>query len=409
MVIEFVHPLMRRLSSWLLVVVVMVVVSCSDDDERLEPVPYQVLESIVRTDQITFDEALQGALQELEVSEEEIEPYRKAVELGQLRSRVYKAHIVTYHTTDPSGQPTVASGVVYYPKSGKPKGVIETLSFNKEKFTCPSKQIANFDLLQGMAGYIVIVADQIGCGATEAMVPAYMYFDNVAKVSADLRQAATELVRNVYGRSMPSWTLLSGYSWGASEAWALARYYHFHPELGVKPSQVWIGGGAYNPLEVMKEQLRTLYTDYVFIPNGIYSVNHYDQLGLNLREMFRGPLSEHYEEWCTGDVSIGELTRRLGTDVSQYLNMDFFDDANADYQRLCNTVSRLAIPNDWIPSCPVRIYHASTDTFVPISSANVLVEYLQSVGADVDYQIVEGGHPECGMTFVSDLIQYLYK
>lgn len=139
MVIEFVHPLMRRLSSWLLVVVVMVVVSCSDDDERLEPVPYQVLESIVRTDQITFDEALQGALQELEVSEEEIEPYRKAVELGQLRSRVYKAHIVTYHTTDPSGQPTVASGVVYYPKSGKPKGVIETLSFNKEKFTCPSK------------------------------------------------------------------------------------------------------------------------------------------------------------------------------------------------------------------------------------------------------------------------------
>lgn len=399
----------RVLACLLLLTGMLLVLACQEDEERLEAVPYLVLESVVRTEEITFDETLRATLDELGVTEEEIASYQQTVKMASLRSRVYKAHVITYHTTDPNGRPVVASGVVYYPKSGKPKGVIETLTFNKEKFACPSKKIANYDILQGMSGYIVIVADQIGCGATEPMVCPYMYHDNVAKVSADMRQAATELIRNVYGRSMPAWTLISGYSLGASEAWALARYYHFHPELGVRPSQIWVGGGVYNPLGVLKHLLQTHYTDYAFIPNALYSVNHYDSLGLDLHEVFCGELRTHYEEWCTGNMSVFDLTKRLGTDVSHYLNMDFFDDANDDYQRICSTISHMAIPNDWVPSCPVHIYHGSDDTYVPISISDELVDYLRSVGADCDYVVTEGGHPENCFAMTSDLMRFLYK
>ena len=387
----------------------LLMVSCEDDEERLEPLPYQVLDSIYSTTTISFDEALSAMIEEFGISEEQIDPHRQQAKLASMRSRRYNAHVVTYHTTDPHGQPVLASGVIYFPKSGKPLGVIEAISLNKNKYECPSKHLANIGLMQGMSGYIVIMSDQIGSGATESMLFPYLNNDNIAKVSADLRVAATELVRNIYGCSMPSWTLISGFSLAASGAWALARYYHLHPELGVKVNQIWMSGGAYRPMLVLKHQLQTLYADYAFIPNCLYSVNYYDHLGLNLQEAFRGELREHYEEWCTGYVPLADLSLLLGPDISQYLNLDFFNDDNADYQRLCASIERLGIPNDWVPTCPVHIYHGSEDTYVPIASSDELANYLQSVGADVDYVVTETDHWNNGILMGADLAKYLYK
>lgn len=394
---------------FLLLIILILLAGCESDEQRLEPLPYQVLVSIQSTTDITFDEGLQGVMKQFHVTEEDIAPYRKQVDMGAMRARRYDAHVVTYRTTDPNGHPVVASGVVYYPKTGKPRGVIEALSFNKNKEQCPSKVLANISLMQGMAGFIVIVSDQIGCGATDDMLMPYFYHDNVAKVSADLRLAAAELVRNVYGRQMPSWTLVSGFSLAASEAWALAHYYDKHPELGVKVSQVWMSGGAYQPLKVLDYQLQTLHADYLFIPNVICSANQYDSLGLDLHHVFRGELSEHYEEWCTGRIIQNELTERLGTDISQYLNLDFFQEDNEDYQRLRASFERATIPNDWKPTCDVHIYHAANDTYVPIVCANELVEQLRSAGVDVDYVVTDSGHWDNGVKMASAMAKFLYK
>jgi pimeloyl-ACP methyl ester carboxylesterase len=388
---------------------ILLTISCESDEEHLEPLPYQVLVGIQATTTITFEEGLQGLMDQGNMTEEEIAPYRKKLDMASMRTRRYDAHVVTYHTTDPNGHPVVASGVVYYPKTGKPRGVIEAVSLNKTKYECPSKQLANFSLMQGMAGFIVIVSDMIGAGATDDMVFPYYYHDNAAKVCADLRLAATELVRNVYGRSMPAWTLISGYSLAASEAWALARYYHKHPELGVNVNQVWIGGGAYQPIDVLDHQLRTLTAEYVSAPSVYYSVNHYDSLGLDLREMFRGELREHYEEWCTGNMALADVSQKLGPDISQYMNLDFFKDDNEDYLRLRASIERFTIPNDWVPTCDVHIYHGRNDTYVPIACSDKLVAYLRSVGTAVDYVVTETGHLENGLTMASDLAELLYK
>ena len=387
----------------------LLLISCEGDEARLVLQPYQVLVNIQSTTEITFDEGLQGLIDQGRVTEEEIAPYKKKLNTGAMRARVYNAHVVTYHTTDPNGHPVVASGVVYYPKTGKPRGVIEALSFNKYKAQCPSKMLANISLMQGMAGFIVIVSDLIGCGATEDMPVPYFYHENVAKVSADLRKAATELVRNVYGRSMPSWTLISGYSLAASEAWALARYYDKHPELGVHVNQVWISGGAYCPFAVMDYMLNTQYSEYPFIPSVIYSINQYDSLGLDLNKVFRGELVDHYEEWCTGNVPMFEVAQLLGPDISQYLNLEFFNDDNEDYRRLRASIERFTIPNDWIPTCDVHIYHASDDTYVPIVCANELVDYLRLVGVQTDFVVTEGNHLYNGLVMASDMAEVLYK
>ncbi|MCR4603683.1 MAG: hypothetical protein K5683_09170 [Prevotella sp.] len=398
-----------KLTALLLIPLLLLTSACESDEERLEPQPYQTLVNIQSTTSITFDEALQRLMEQRHISDEQMAPYRHEVNMAALRSRKYNAHVITYHTTDPNGKPVIASGVVYYPKSGKPRGVIEAISFNKNKFDCPSKELANISLMQGMAGFIIIVSDLIGCGATDNMCLAYFYHDNAAKVSADLRMAATELIRNTYGRSMPSWTLITGHSLGASEAWALARYYHMHPELGVNVDQVWIGGGPYRPIDIFDYQLRLGYSDYVFIPNAIYSTNHYDNLALDLHDVFCGELSNHYEEWCTGMLKQEELVRLLGKDISQYLNLDFFRDDNADYQRLRTSIERFSIPNDWKPACEVHIYHSRNDTYVPVAGADLLADYLLSVGANVDYVKTDSTHLDNGIKMAIDLVKLLYK
>lgn len=388
---------------------VLLTSACKDDEEHLEPLPYQVLDSIISTNVISFDEAVQFGKDRYGLTDEQIEPYRRQINMASMRTRLYNAHVITYHTTDPNGLPIVISGVVYYPKSGKPRGVVEAVSFNSNKQECPSRNLANAELLTGMAGYIVLVSDLIGCGVSESKLFPYFYHNCIAKMLADLRLAATELVRNEYGRSMPNWTLISGFSLSASEAWALARYYHFHPELGVEPNQIWISSGPYYPLEILKYQLNTQYTDNAYIPGAICSTNYYDNLGLDLQEIFRGQLKEHYEEWCMGDLTLLELCNRLGPDITQYLNMDFFNEENNDYQRLLASIERFNIPNDWVPSCPVHVYHGTEDTFVPIFSSDKLVEYLRSVGAEVEYVVTDNGHIENGIDMALDMAEYLYK
>ena len=384
-------------------------ISCQQEDERLEEEPYQVLDNILSTHDVVFEDALEQLTEEIGVTKEDMEPYKKYINTAAMRARKYKAYVISYHTTDPYGQPVTASGVVYYPKTGTPRGVIEAIPYNKIKSNCPSKQRANVEVLQGMAGFIVLAPDLIGCGSTESMVIPYLYLDNIAKVCADFRLAATELVRNVYGRAMPEWSMISGISLAASEAWALAHYYHIHPELGVHINHIWMSCGAYNPQLVLDTQLSTHHAGYAFIPSILYSINHYDGLGLNLKEYFRGELAEHYEEWCTGYVSVADVSDRLGTDLSQYLNIDILNDENPDYLKIKKRLAKMVVPNDWVPTSKIHMYHGRKDTFVPIASSDELAEYLQSVGAKVDYVVTDEEHIETTIVMLTDLIEMLYK
>ena len=398
--------------SMLLMVCMMSLTSCQKDEDHLEPIPYQVLESILSTNDITVDDvkdSMIDMLRDAGYDERMIAPYEDKIQMASLRARKYTAYTISYHTVDPNGVPVIASGVVYYPKSGTPRGVIEAVSYNPAKGGCASKQIINLQQAQGMAGFIVLVPDQIGCGTTESQPIPLFYNENVARVSADFRLAATELVRNVHGRDMPQWTLITGISLAASGVWALARYYHMHPEMGVNVNQIWMAAGVYNNIMTFEHLLSTRYSDFAYIPNGLYSLNHYAGLGLNLEDMFTGELKEHYMEWCTGYVSLFELSERLGPNLDEYLNLDFFKEENPDYLRLKACIEGLTIPNDWIPSCPVHIYHGRNDNVIPFMSSQELVDYLRSVGAKVDFKVIEGDHTDACVEMEIDLIEHLYK
>lgn len=354
---------------------------------------------------ITFDEMLEHELENYGVAKDDLKDYSFQLNMLRMAAQKCTAHTITYRTVTPDGRPVTASGVVYYPNSGSIRGVVEVSPLNKSKRTCVSEYVYTCEALPSLLGYVCIIPDLIGCGTTSDLPISYMQHDNVARVGADLRKAAEEFIYERYHHRLGAESILFGYSLGGSGAWALARYYAMHPELDVDVREIYAGGGAYNPAKAMDAFTATHYSDYAILPNIICSMNYYDNLNINLDDVFRGDLLQNYTEWCEGTMSVPELTQILGTDMTTYLNFDFISRDNADYVRLINNAASKAIPNDWVPAAKVRLYHSAHDTYVPTACGDELYEYLKGAGVDVTYRKYEGGHVVTGLYMTIDFVK----
>lgn len=392
-------------------------ISCSNDDntQNITPDPQQPqqenkqgqIEQVLFTQQITFPQAVEHLFDGMGISETQAAFYRISLLGYNMLTVSYTAYAISYHTLAPNGEPVVASGVVYVPNIKNPKGVVELLPFNKSKSECATHEPMAPEVLPCMVGYICTLPDLIGCGTTDEMPIAYMQHDNAAIVAADLRKAAAQLLAEQYKYKMPNESIIFGYSLGGSCSWALARYYHQHPELNVRVTQIFSGGGAYYPEVALQSFLASHYSEYAVVPNILYSMNYHDRLNLDFTSIFKGTLLDNYEQWCTGEMQVGRLTTLLGHNMDDYLDFSFFTNSNPDYLRLMNTVRSKNIPNDWVPNVKVHLYHSKNDQYVPTACGDALYNYLQLSGADVTYKRLDEDHVMAILPIELDFIKYL--
>ena len=106
-------------------------------------------------------------------------------------------------------------------------------------------------------------------------------------------------------------------------------------------------------------------------------------------------------------MSVPQLTKMLGKEISSYINFDFFNNNNADYLRLRKVLDNKTIPNDWVPKAKVHLYHSSNDTYVPTECGDELYKYLQSVNADVTYKKFDEGHVYTGILVALDAFKQI--
>ena len=405
-------PIIYSLSSvFCYLVCILSFCACSDDNSPLQETHNEKLNSILYEKTITLRETLEDVFVQYEVTDEMLGPYQTFVNMLLTLPVKYKVYAITYHTVSPTGSPVNASGVVYYPMSTIPKGVIEVTPVNKSKETCGTQRCTMAEILPAMLGYICLVPDLIGCGSTADLPISYLQHENVAIVSADFRQAATELISQKYRNSLSKESILFGYSLGGSGTMALARYYSQHPELGVTVSHIFAGGGAYNPFDVVKAQLAQSRSDYAIIPNILYSMNFYDNLELDFSEIFKGELLENYQQWCDGYLPIADLTKKLGNDVSNYLTDKLLTgvQTSEDFKSLRAALQKKVIPYDWVPKAKVHLFHSKYDYYVPTLCGDNMYLYLKDAGADVIYKLYEAEHVESGLLMEIDFAKFLLE
>jgi len=70
-------------------------------------------------------------------------------------------------------------------------------------------------------------------------------------------------------------------------------------------------------------------------------------------------------------------------------------------------VKSKSIPNDWVPHTKVHLAHSREDSYVPRACSDELYAYLQSVGADVEYSLMEEDHVVAGFLWGQGFVKAL--
>ncbi|MCI6160194.1 MAG: lipase family protein [Prevotella sp.] len=416
---------LSSLLRWCLTLAIAISLSSCEkesDEPPFQEVAYERFAGQLFEKEVVPEEDIQKALREFEIESleqlvsNEDSPYAKFKrEIERLFPYLklmpqYNIHGIAYHTVDPNGNPVVASGVVYYPKRMKPKGVVLISPVFKTKGKCGTDIQLAYEAFPGLTGYVCIVPDGIGLGSTAHLPIAFMHHENMARICVDMLLAAKEFIHNRYRYDIPQETFLFGYSQGGSDIWAVARHCQQHPEVGFKASDIFVGGGAYQPDLAMESLLGHDNNNYAVTPYIIWSLNQYENLGLDFTKIFKGKLLEGMPGTCNGEKSVYWLTSYLGTNVHEYMEEDFLRyKENPQALLILEALKRHTIPNDWIPEAQVHLYHGAADSIIPTACGDQLNDYLQSVNAKVTYHKLEQNHFECAVSMALDFFNFLRK
>ncbi len=327
--------------------------------------------------------------------------------LKRSKQRIHCASI-EYQTVDPAGNEIVASGLITYPERRKPfRGVIEVSPYNREKSQAGSLRMYTTEALISVLGYVMLIPDTIGYGATDSLTIPYVFTDNAVRVSSDMRLAAAEYFRRKE-KEFPRETYLFGYSLGSPTALALAYFYRDHPAYGVKLKGLCLGSGAYDPLLALDRTLETGRMGYIIYPGIIHGIDAWGKAELNASNLFIGPVLRDIDLVSGGTVSYKTLTEQYGTDLHAYLSPDFFSPAgNEDVARLRHALSEVAYPcgHEAFPaSVKVVMRHSRTDDIVPVDCSDELYGYLKGLFRNVVYhRDRKGTHYEVAVRSFIDL------
>lgn len=314
-------------------------------------------------------------------------------------------YTITYQTLDAFGNITSASGVVGVPvgiQTGAP-----LLSFQHgtviRRDHAPSvnpvetgADIALF--LMGSSGYLTLVPDYLGFGASDGLHP-FMHAKTLAWSVIDLIRAVQSLAsENRY--PLNNQLFLAGYSEGGFATMAAQREIEtFHAdEFTITASAPM--GGAYDLSGTMLQQFlsgdplpRPFYFPYLLVAyNAIYGFS--DDITSLLNAELAGEalaLFDGQHDSDTINAALPVLSRDLVTaDLLAALESDVFHPVKAALEN--NDVYR------WKPVSPMRLYHCAGDDRVPYANATIAHDFFIAIGADVLLQTLSlNSHTDCAI------------
>ena len=360
---------------------------------------------------MTFDEQLAGVLDDFG-SDISADDYSSIINLFEKLGRATRYVAVEYRTVDPKGNPVVASGIIAYPETGKFRGTLEVSPYTKEKYCCGTKRMYAAECLPTNLGYVTLLPDTIGYGSTEDLPISYLFYQNVARVSADLRLAAKEYFAALGGRQLPDKTIFFGYSLGAPGALETACYYSAHPEYGVKIKNICIGGGAFYPDLALRQTVYNGEITYLIYPGIAVGLDYWMDLHLDYSKLLWGEVLDNLDTVSDGMTNMRDLAKRYGFRVQQYLHPDFFlPEKNEEINRLMDALASLKAPSDGyvLPkNVKIRIIHSAEDLFVPVECADLLYEELKKDHPRVTYlRMGKGTHYEAAAVALVTLFRQL--
>ncbi len=312
----------------------------------------------------------------------------------------YTAYRIIYNTTNTDGSEVVASGAVFVPDV---KGKLPLLNYDhgtyfpSQENRAPSYLQYGQELLVGKlfsaVGYLVVMPDYVGYGASKNLPHPYGAYHEIAKSVVDMMYAVKEFCsQNKIALSGKNF--FSGWSEGAAVALATVKELEENHNDAFAPTATVVNAGPYYSSGFVNyvldaERPLTYMSSYVWILqsyNRIYGINK--------------PTTYYFNEPAATDLQDGP--EAYVTHDPKKLFTEKFRDA---YKAGRDTALQNAmLENDlwnWKPLSKIVLCHGDRDDYVPLFNSEKAYDAMKAKGADVTLNVFKGAtHASGALNFV---------
>ena len=328
----------------------------------------------------------------------------------------YKVHQVcgTYITTGADGEPVKVSGAVFYPKEGRIKNIIICSHYTVTADHEVPSQTFPIEALFASLGYVVVMPDYIGYGASKELVHPYLQAYVTAETVIDMALAVRPFLASRKIVVEHEEIILIGYSQGGSTSLFVQLMMEQSAAYKglFKIKQNYCGGGPYNVARIYDETVRTRTTGIPYaVPMLILGMSEGMAVPLDIDAFFQEPLLSHYKEWLLSKRYTGtQITQLMGTkNIDKILTPMALDRSQPETKRLYRALAYNSVPANFVPEAPVYMFHSIDDQTVPFINAQVQHGYFTQHGVNnVTYDFGHyGEHADAFLIFMRDVFRKL--
>jgi pimeloyl-ACP methyl ester carboxylesterase len=300
----------------------------------------------------------------------------------QVFSMNYKTHY--------KGEEITASGLICIPLADARFPVISFQNgTNTYHGNAPTANPLNYNylLLEAMAsnGYIILIPDYIGFGASSDQVHPYYQKATTTATVIDMMHACSELVQDkkVLAKTADR-NYLMGYSQGGWATLAVLEELEKgdHPDISITAASC--GAGAYN-LMAMSNYVLALDTfpGPVYLPYFVYSEQIFGALTDPLDKYFNEPYAGRIPGLFDGTHTNTEVNENLNDTISRLLTADMIQNfaSGSQFQELRNALTDNSV-SSWPVEARLRFYHGTDDINVPPVQSQMIYDDFIASGAD---------------------------
>lgn len=312
-------------------------------------------------------------------------------------------HRVIYHTPDPHGVQTIASGLVIIPTDDTCAAPMATYLHGTQ-----SKKSDVFSNLQGewfigvvaaTSGYAAALPDYLGLGVSPGMHP-YQHAHSEASCSLDMLRAMREICGS-NGLALNGQLFIMGYSQGGHSAMALHREIQLNHagEFTVTASAPM--SGPYDLSGVQFEMVASFdpYAVPGYLPFLILSYQSvYGNLFSSYSEIFKHPYDSIIPPMFDGNYSIGDVNNVMPSVPRLIIDSAYAEGFFSDTTHPAWLALKDNDVYDWAPVAPVRMGYCTKDQEVTYRNAIVALTRMHELGAVHVQAICRDttlGHFEC--------------
>lgn len=298
-----------------------------------------------------------------------------------------------------------ASGLVCLPKAA---GNYPIMSFqngtNTEQSKAPTENPRDdaFLLLESMAsmGFIVVVPDYIGFGASSQLPHPYLHAESTTQSILDMLRAVKEFGNQEKIVAKPTKDLfIFGYSQGG---WATMQLQNTIEKTHSAEFNLVASSCAAGPYSIgYMNEFITAKTDYPMPYFLTYLLNAYITTGLvtnPITDFIKSPYASKiaglYDGKHSGGYINSELTTKMGDLLTNEFRTGFVSDAK--FATIKSQFSANSI-TPWKITTPTRLYHGTGDDYIPLSlSQKMYTDFLAKGVSESTLKLVmvPGNHSE---------------